>query len=461
MATDPKTTAPRAIPYLREPPLVGSISAFRNDRLRLSLRLAELGEVGGMHFATLPLIQFNKPEYVPIILLEHANEVNKGRFNTVLRPLLGNGLLLSEGEFWRSQRKRMAPAFQPRQVSTYADNMAREAERLQQTWADGATLDLRQQMTALTMSIIGKILFDADVFSETDELGAAITTILAHVSTILSHLLAPPLSWPTPRNRRTRQAISTLRTRMRQMIEERRANPAERHDFLSLLVQARDEDGTAMSEEQVIDECVTLFVAGHETTAVLLTWAWYLLCQHPAVYDQVQAEVEQALHGRTPTFADLASLPYCLQVIKETLRLYPPAYMVIREASRDLEIGGYRARKGTVLLISLYAMHRQSAYFPDPERFDPERFTPEREQQLPRYVYLPFGAGPRSCIGNHLAMMEAQVILATLAQRTRFTLVPGQTIAPDSTTSLTLRPSAPVRVVAQKRECDSDVGARS
>lgn len=451
MATEITTTPSHAIPYVSEPPLVGSISAFRHDRLGLSLRLAALGEVGGMHFAIFPMVQFNRPEYVHTILLEHANDIDKGRFNTVLRPFLGNGLLLSEGEFWRSQRKRMAPAFQPRQVSTYAESMVREAERLQQTWADGATIDLRQQMTALTMSIIGKILFDAEVFTEAEGLGAAITTILTNTSAVLSHLVQPPLWWPTPRNRQTRQAIAMLRTRMQQMIEERRAAPGERHDFLSLLIQARDEEGSAMSEEQVIDECLTLFLAGHETTAVLLTWAWYLLCKHPAAYDQVQAEVEQALEGRAPSVADLANLPYCLQVIKETLRLYPPAYMIIREAARDLEIAGYRVRKGTVLLVSPYVMHRLSAYFPDPERFDPERFTPEREKQLPRYAYLPFGAGPRSCIGNHLALMEAQLVLASLAGRARFTLVPGQTILPDAMSGLTLRPGTPVQVVVQQR----------
>jgi cytochrome P450 len=206
-----------------------------------------------------------------------------------------------------------------------------------------------------------------------------------------------------------------------------------------------------MSDSQLMDECLILFSAGHETTAAALTWTWYFLCQHPDVYQKVQQEVESALQGRTPTYDDLTRLPYCLQVFKETMRLYPPAAGIVREASHDIEIDGYLVPKGYTIIISPYTLHRKSEYFPDPETFDPERFTPEREKQLPRYAYIPFGAGPRICIGNHLALMEGQLLIATLAQRVTFTLIPGQTIEPDPVHNLALRPGGKVEVVVRKR----------
>ncbi|HEU5384021.1 MAG TPA: cytochrome P450, partial [Ktedonobacteraceae bacterium] len=221
------------------------------------------------------------------------------------------------------------------------------------------------------MSIIGKALFDADVFTETDELGAAMSVTLAYASYGVSRLFLPPYSWPLPRNRRTRKAVQLLRTRIQDFINERRANPSERNDFLSILLQARDEDGSPMSDEQVMAECLTLFGAGHETTATALTWSWYLLCQHPEIYQRVQQEVDTVLQGRTPTYADLAHLPYCLQVFKEALRLYPPAHITSRRALHDVEIDGYLIRKNQVVLLAPYTLHRRVEFFPDPETFDP------------------------------------------------------------------------------------------
>jgi len=198
-------------------------------------------------------------------------------------------------------------------------------------------------------------------------------------------------------------------------------------------------------------ECATLFGAGHETTATTLTWAWYLLCQHPESYQKVLEEVDSVLQGRTPTYADLARLPYCLQVFKEAMRLYPPAYAFSRRAIRDVEIDGYRVPKNWFVLLTPYTLHRREEYFPEPEKFQPERFTPEREKQLPRYAYLPFGAGPRICIGQYFAMMEGHLLLATLAQRVSFSLVPGQTITPDPIHHLALRPDRAVDMTVKKR----------
>jgi cytochrome P450 len=345
----------------------------------------------------------------------------------------------------------MSPPFQPRHVAGYAAIVAAYGEQLQQEWSDGAVIDLSQHMIRVTMSIIGKILFDADVFTEADELGEAVSTVLAYATRRGTQPLAPPINWPTARNRRTLGAVHLLRNRIGRMIDERRTSQVERNDFLSLLLHARDEDGNAMRDDQIMEECLTLFSAGHETTAATLTWAWYLLCQHPDIYTELQHEVDSVLQGRTPTAADLPNLPNCLHVFKETMRLYPPGYIIGRAALRAVEIDGYHVPRGTSITISPYVMHRDPRYFPDPQHFDPQRFAPEREQQLPRYAYLPFGAGPRICLGNHLAMLEGQLLLATLVQRATFTLVPGQTIAPDLGKTLALRPAGKVEAIVKRR----------
>ncbi|HEX9134584.1 MAG TPA: cytochrome P450 [Ktedonobacteraceae bacterium] len=454
MATqvETKTETAKTFHYIAGYPLIGNLPDFRKDRLGLLQRLARERDVCGMHFGPFPGILFNKPEHVQSILVEHAYDFDKGlAIHNTFRPVIGDGIFSSEGDFHRHQRKLMAPPFQPRHIASYAGIMGYYGEQIQQTWADGATIDVNRQMTNVTMSIIGKALFDADVFTETDELGAAMTITSEYVSHALSTLLPPPYSWPTPRNRRTHKAVLVLRNRIQRFIDERRSNPAERNDFLSILLQARGEDGSPMSDEQAMAECLTLFGAGHETTATALSWTWYLLCQHPEHYQKVQQEVDRILQGRTPTYADLAHLPYCLQVFKEAMRLYPPAYAFSRRALRDVEIDGYRVPKGRVVLLAPYTLHRREEYFPEPEKFDPERFTPEREKQLPRYAYLPFGAGPRICIGMYFAMMEGHLLLAALAQRVSFSLVPGQTIEPDPVHHLALRPIGEVNVTVKRR----------
>ena len=433
-------------------PFMGNLPEFTSDRLGLLRRMARAGDVIALRFGPFPGILFNKPEHIQSILVEHAYDFDKGvAIHNVFRSAIGDGIFSSEGDLHRHQRKLMAPSFQPRHIASYADIMGHYGEQIQQTWPDGGVIDINQQMTNLTMSIIGKALFDADVFTEADELGAAMSVTLGYVSHALSQLLPPPYSWPLPRNRRTHRAVQVLRTRIQSFIDERRNNPSERNDFLSILLQARDEDGNPMSDEQVMAECLTLFGAGHETTATALTWCWYLLCQHPEIYQKVQEEVDNVLQGRTPTYADLTRLPYCLQVFKEALRIYPPAYATSRRALRDIEIDGYHVAKNQVVLLAPYTMHRREDSFPEPEKFDPERFTPEREKQLPRHAYMPFGAGPRICIGNHFSMMEGHLLLAALAQRVSFSLVPNQPIEVDPVHHLTLRPAGALNMNVKKR----------
>lgn len=454
MVTQVKTinNTPKTFRYLRAYPILGNLPEYQKDRLALLQQMARQGDVYGLHFGPYPAILFNKPEHVHSILVEHAYDFDKGdAIHNVFRPVIGDGIFSSEGDFHRHQRKLMAPPFQPRHIISYADTMGYYGEQIQQDWTDGSVIDVNKQMTSVTMSIIGKTLFDADVFTETDELGAAMTVVTEYVSHALSILLPPPYNWPLPRNRRTHRAIAVLRQRIQGFIDERRTHPTDRNDFLSILLQARDEDGQPMSDEQLMAECLTLFGAGHETTATALSWVWYLLCQHPESYQHVQQEVDSVLQGRIPTYEDLARLPYCLQVFKEAMRIYPPAYATSRRALHDVEIDGYLVPKNYIVLLSPYTLHRREESFPQPEQFDPERFSPEREKQLPRYAYLPFGAGPRICIGNHFALMEGHLLLATLAQRVRFSLVPGQHIEPDPVHHLTLRPSGAVNVTVSRR----------
>lgn len=443
------TTPAKSIPFIREWPLVGSLPVFmQKNPMDFLLQMAQRSDVCGFHLGPFPLVLFNRAEYVQSILVEHADDLSKGRL--IHHAFGGNGLFVSEGEFHRRQRKLMAPLFQPRHIAAYAETIVQYGERLQQEWHDGAVVDLNQLMIAVTMSIIGKVLFDSDVFDKTDELGAAMAVVNEEVVHRVTSPLQAPRSWPTPRNLRVRRAVEVVQNHIQRLIDERRVGRTERNDFLSTLLHATDEDGKAMSDQQLMDECLTLFGAGHETTATALSWAWYLLCQHPEAYQKVQQEVDCVLDGRAPTYDDLAHLPYCLQVFKEALRLYPPA-PAVREALHDIEVDGYLVPKGYTIYILPYILHRKAEYFPDPETFDPERFTPEREKQLPRYAYLPFGAGPRICIGNHFALMEGHLLLAILAQRVSFTLVPGQTIEPDPKHHLTYSPGGKMEVIVKRR----------
>jgi cytochrome P450 len=446
--------ATKTIPGLREPPLIGSLYAYNRDRLGFLLRMArECGDIGVFHYGPFPLYAISSPELVHDVLVELAEDFNRGAaVHNAFSAVLGNGLFTSEGDFHRRQRKLMAPSFQPRHIVSYADAMVKYGEQIQQGWRDGETIDVGQEMIHATMSIVGKVLFDADVFTETGKLGAAMTTVLEQINYALSHLFPVPPGWPTPRNQRVKRALALLDGRIQKMIDERRASASERNDFLSVLLTARGEDGERMSDRQVRDEAVTLFGAGHETTATALTWAWYLLATHPEIYQKVQQEVDEALKGRSPSHADLVRLPYTLQVFKEAMRLYPPAYGIVRVPLHDIALEGYPLRKGTITVIATYAIHHRPDYFPDPEEFRPERFTPEREKRLPRYAYMPFGAGPRICIGNHFATMEGHLLLAALAQRVTFELTPGQRVVPEPNRTITIRPKYPMKMIVHRRD---------
>jgi len=443
--------SPSTIPRLRGLPLLGNLLEVRYNFLMFLLRLSrECGSIGTFRVGSRTILYLNSPELVHAVLVEHAYDFEKTpNMRTYMSPMVGNGLLTSENEFHKRQRKLAAPAFQHRRIATYADTMVNYANRFQDQWTDGQTIDVAYEMKRLTLWIACKTLFDVDVLGEAEELGQALNTALRHIRSDYSDLVHISHRWPTRHNRRFREAIARLDATTYQIIAERREAGEERGDLLSMLLRAQDEDdGSFMSDIQLRDEVMTLILAGHETTANALAWTWSLLAQHPQVYAQVRDEVDRVLGERVPTVADLPYLSYTLQVFKEAMRLYPPAYVIARQAVRSVEIGGYHLPAGSVIMISPYTLHRLADSFPAPGRFVPERFAPGVEERLPHHAYLPFGDGPRICVGNHFALMEGHLILATLVQHVTFELVAKQHIEPEPL--VTLRPRHGIKVIVRR-----------
>ena len=422
------------------------------DRLLFLQEFSHLaGDIGRDRFLHRQIVMVNHPDLVGELFLEREADFNKGPALSIYsRPLLGNGLLTSEGTFHRRQRKLAAPAFAHRRIVSYAAPMADRAERLQAEWQTGQTIDAAQQMMRLTLSVVGKILFNKEIDEEADELGNALTVALHFWSEVIASPLRPPFAFVPPWRRDVKQALARLDATIYGLIDERRKTGEDAGDLLSMLLLARDDEGGAMDDKQLRDEAMTIFLAGHETTAVALSWTIYLLCRHPEIYARLEVEIGAVLQGRTPDYDDLAKLPFALCVVKEAMRLYPPAFAMARESVRDTQLGNYAVPKGTVVIASPYTQHRRAELFPDPETFRPERFAEEAEKTWPRHAYMPFGGGPRICIGAAFALMEAQILLVTLLQRVRFALVsPEVEIRADPL--ITLRPSGGVPVVVTRR----------
>jgi len=447
-------TGGKKIPSLPGLPILGNLLDAGRDRLGFLMRVSrECGDIGQFRVGPRRIVMLNSPHYVQAVLVDndYAFFEKSPVLRQYLRPVFGNGLLSIDSQFHKQRRKLLAPSFQPRCIAAYAEVMADYAEQLQQIWMEEQTVNVADEMMRLTFRVVGKTLFDADLLNEAHEVGEALLTILRYNNAELNSFFHLPHHWPTPRNRRFQKALARLDAIIYRLIEERRTIRRERTDLLSLLLQARDEEGGgALSDQEVRDEAITLFLAGYETTANALTWTWYLLTQHPEIYMRLRAEVDRVLAGRTPTAADLPQLPYTLQVFKEAMRLYPPVHSISRQVVRPFDLEGYHLPRGVIVAVSFYVLHRRPDYFPDPGRFDPERFAPQAEKNLPRYAYLPFSIGPRLCIGNHFAMMEGHLLLVTLAQRVTFKLVSGQKIVPEPL--ITLRPRDGIQMVVQRRE---------
>lgn len=432
--------------------LLGNLRAFSRDTLSFLLESRQYGDIVMMRFGPFPAFILNHPDYLHQVLVTDADKFYKSQVTKqVLGAIVGNGLFLSDGAFWKRQRKLVGPAFHTRRVGAYAQVMTDYAESMMARWGDGAALDVDREMTNVTMNIVAKTLFDADVSGAASEVGEAVTTALEIVNVRFNRLVNLPDWLPTRENREMKAAVARLDAIIMGFIDERRRGMQDKGDLLSMLLMAQDEDdGGSMTDQQVRDEAMTLFGAGHETTANALTWTWYCLSQHPQVEARLHEELARVLGGRTPTISDLPRLQYTEMVIKEAMRLYPPAWGTTREAIADVELGDYTLRKGGVAFLNFWGVHRDARFFPNPDRFDPERFNPENEKQIPKYAFLPFGAGPRVCIGSAFAMMEARLIVATVAQHFRFELAPGHPVQPERV--FTLRPKYGMRMIARRRE---------
>lgn len=399
------------------------------------------------------------PDLVREVLVTKAKSFHKMAWQRrVFAQWNGNSILLGEGEFWRRQRRLVQPAFQTKRFGHYGQAMVACTQRLAADWDraledGGCELDIVKAMTDLTINIICKTMFDADVTGAARRLGQAVADLNDVAMYELMYPIRLPGWIPTPYQRRKRQAMGLLDSTIRQFIRERRATGADRGDLLSMLLLAVDEegDGGSMTDEQVRDEAMTLLLAGHDTTAAGLSWLWYMLASHPEVEVRVLEEMNGVLDGRPPAAADVARLSYTESVIKETMRLYPPAIGTFaRQAVEDVDIGGYRLRKGAIIRALSYFLHHDPRWFPDPERFDPQRFAPGRAEHIPPHAYFPFGAGPRVCIGNMFAMTEMTLIMATLLPRYRLALAPGQG-PPQLFVSLSLRPKGGLRMSVNRR----------
>jgi cytochrome P450 len=459
MVQSPTTAfqAPRQLraptpPGPRGPGLLSGLRALQRAPLPYLLDLQRrYGDVVGVRFLSWQGCLVFHPEAIQHILQEHQRAYNKDFFAlNAFKAFVGNGLVTNNGDSWLQQRRLMQPAFHRKHLFSFGSIMTDAAvamlERWQHAAPQGQPLDVAAEMMRVTLLVAGRALFDLDLSDQTETVGRTVTTLSRLVPEAMA-MPFPPLSVPTPRNRRINAAIHTLDAIVEGLIQERRQRPIERGDVLSLLLLARDEEtGQGMSDQQVRDEVMTLLFAGHETTSNLLAWAWYLLAAHPEVEQRLQAELDAVLGGRLPTAEDLANLPYGHRVLEETLRLYPPAWSLARKALAEDHLGGYVLPANTIILMSPYVTHRHPAFWEEPERFNPDRFTPERVAARARYAYFPFGGGPRQCIGNTFALMEAQLILATVAQRYRLCLVPDHPVEPQALLTLRPRDGLPMRL---------------
>ena len=434
--------------------------AFLRDRLAFTRDATrQYGDVvsfvvNGVRFAIL-----NHPHYVRDVLVTRHRLFHKGIGLERARMLLGNGLLTSEDDEHRRQRRLIQPAFHRERVASYAATMVDHAERRQARWHDGEQLDLAREMGALTLAIAGRTLFDADVERDEAHIGQAVTAALSSFNFAVlpfGHRLA---QLPIPPARRFHRARTTLDAIIYRLIASRRAQGATGRDVLSLLVAARDEegDGSGMSDEQIRDETVTLLLAGHETTANALAWTWHLLAAHPDADERLQHELDDSLGERPATADDLPRLPFARAVIAESLRLFPPAYILGRRAMVDYDVPGtgYVLPARTVVLLSQYLLHRDARFWDEPERFAPERWLGGADVPRDRYAYFPFSAGPRICIGESFAWTEAVLVLATVARRWRFDPAASTPIRLHPT--VTLRPRNGLRMIARSRRRRSPV----
>ena len=451
-AREAKATLP---PALKGSSLIqGVMPEFNRDALGFIERGRNYGDVVRMRFLYLTAYFLYHPDDIEYVLSTNAKNFIKSRSvrSPFFQRLVGNGLLTSEGDFWRRQRRLAQPAFHRQRISGYGDVMVEYTERLISTWSDGENRDIHQDMMRLTLEIVVRTLFNADVSGDAAKVERALSQIVKPFSSqaTLKWILDNRL--PTKTHRRFNESAKEIDEIVYRIIAERRASGSDEGDLLSMLLAAHDEDGSQMTNRQLRDEVMTLFLAGHETTALTLSWAWYLLAQNPAAEQKFHAELDEMLAGRLPTAADLSRLKYTEMIAKESMRLYPPAYALGRESIEECEVGGFRVPAKTQIFMFQWAVQRDPRFFDQPNSFYPERWTENFSNTLPKYAYFPFGGGPRACIGNYFAMMEVVLLLATIGQRFRFSLLPEHPVS--LLPAMSLRPADGIKVKVKSRRVE-------
>jgi len=426
------------------PPSLRSLIVYGpgRDPLAFFTNLARTyGDVSHVRLLGEHLFLLNHPQLAKDVFVTNQRRFLKGRGLERAKRLLGAGLLTSEGATHLRQRRLIQPAFHRERIASYAAVMTRAADRVRNSWTSGATVDVSQAMTGLTLAIVGKTLFDADVTSQAPHVGRALAAVMSSFWLTMLPLFEVLQHLPLPAFRRSQKARAELDAIIYGLIAERRRTPGDRGDLLSMLLMAQDEegDGGGMTDRQVRDEAMTLFLAGHETTANALSWTWYLVSSAPDVEARLHDELDRALNGRLPTVDDLPRLPFLEQVITESMRLYPPAWIIGRRAIEEHPVGDYVLPARSLVVISPYVLQRDARFFPEPERFDPDRWTPGFKADLAPFAYCPFGGGTRRCIGESFAWMELMLVTATIAQRWRLRLVPGHEVVPQPVVTLRMK----------------------
>jgi cytochrome P450 len=413
------------------------------------------GDVVRVKTAGEHLFLLNHPRFVKDVLVTNQRLFMKGRGLSRAKRLLGEGLLTSEGATHVRQRRLMQPAFHRERIASYATVMTEYADRARRGWSDGATIDAAQEMNRLTLGIVGKTLFDADVDAQAREVGTALTAVMDSFWTSMLPFYELLERLPLKLFRQGREAREQLDAIIYGMIADRRRSPRDRGDLLSMLLMAQDEegDGSGMTDVQVRDEAITIFLAGHETTANALAWTWFLLSGAPEVEARMHEEIDRVLGDRLPTLADLPNLTVVEQVITESMRLYPPAWIVGRRGLEDYRVDEYVVPARGIVVVSPYLIHRDRRFYPDADRFQPDRWTPEFKASLPPFAYFPFGGGARRCIGESFAWMELVLVASTIAQTWRLRVVPGHPVVPQPV--ITLRLKHGLKMTVHRRSANS------
>jgi cytochrome P450 len=431
--------------------LLGSAVEMGRSSMKFLTRCArEYGDIVYLRFFGTPICLLTHPSDIEYVLVKNPSNFVKSRDYRALKSVLGNGLLTNEGVPWQKQRKLVQPTFRHENTDRYADVMVLATTRMLDTWRDGETRDVHQQMMALTLGIVAEALFGSDVSGHAGGVEQALAVLMNQFDGMAGLAFLLPEKLPLPSTLKFKRSVAQLDKIIYAIIHERRLARGPSKDLLEMLLRSQDEEGSRMSDEQLRDEVMTLFLAGHETTANALSWTWYLLAQHPEIEARLFQEISEVLRGKLPAAADVARLPYTEMVVKESMRLYPPAWAVGRQAVGEFEMGGYKFPAGTNVAILQWNTQRDARFFPDPEKFDPQRWSAEslRRNALPRFAYFPFGGGPRVCVGAGFAMMEAILLLATMAQRYRMTLVAKRKVK--LLPSVTLRPRNGIQMVLQR-----------